>query len=97
MYMLPKFHCELNPIECVWAQAKRYSKAYCKYSIKSLRNVSPPALDSITLESMQKHFRKVRHYMIAYLEGVPGGSELEKLVKDYKKAIKSHRRISEIQ
>jgi len=21
-YMLPKFHCELNPIERVWAQAK---------------------------------------------------------------------------
>ena len=97
MYMLPKFHCELNPIERVWAEAKRYSKAYCKYSSKNLRNVIPPALDSVTLESMQKHFRKVRHYMFAYLEGVPGGSELEKLVKDYKKAIKSHRRISEIQ
>ena len=24
-YMLPKFHCELNPIERVWAQAKRYA------------------------------------------------------------------------
>jgi len=94
MYMLPKFHCELNPIERVWAQAKRYSKAYCKYSIKSLRNVIPPALDSVTLESMQKHFRKVRHYMFAYPEGVPVGSDLKKLVKDYKKAIQSQRRIS---
>ena len=73
MYMLPKFHCELNPIKRVWAQAKRYSKAYCKYNIKSLRNMIHPALDSVTLESMQKHFRKVRHYMFAYLEGVPGG------------------------
>ena len=35
--------------------------------------------------------------MFAYLEGVPGGSDLEKLVKDYKKEIKSHRRISELQ
>ena len=33
VYMLPKFHCELNLIEWVWAQAKRYSKAYCNYSI----------------------------------------------------------------
>lgn len=57
-YMLPKFHCELNPIERVWAQAKRYPKAYCKYSIKSLRNVVHPAPDSVSLESIQKHFRK---------------------------------------
>ena len=99
VYMLPKYmyHCELNPIERVWAQAKRYSKAYCKYSIVSLRKTITPALESVTLESMQKHFRKVRHYMFAYLEGIPGGSELEELVKKYKKEIKSHRRISEVQ
>lgn len=81
MCMLPKFHCELNPIERVWAQAKQYSKAYCKYSIKSLRNIVHPALDSVPLESIQKHYRKVRHYMFAYLEGIPGGSDLEKLVR----------------
>ena len=97
VYMLPKFHCELNPIERVLAQSKRYSKAYCKYSIVSLRNTIIPALESVPLESIQKHFNKVRHYMFAYLEGLPGGSDLEKLVKNYKKAIKSHRRISEIQ
>ena len=37
VYMLPKFHCELNLIERVWAQSKLYTKAYCKYSIVSLR------------------------------------------------------------
>ena len=99
MYILPKFHCELNPIERVWAQAKRYTKAYCKYSIVSLRNTIIPALETVALESIQKHFRKVRHhnYMFAYLEGLSGGSDLEKLVKNYKKAIKSHRKISELQ
>ena len=97
VYMLPKFHCELNPIERVWAQSKHYSKAYCKYSIVSLRNTIIPALESVPLESIQKHFNKARHYMFAYLEGLPGESDLEKLVKNYKKAIKSHRRISEIQ
>ena len=55
------------------------------------RNVIHPALDLVTLESMHPHLRKVRHYMYAYLEGVPGGSDLEKLVKNYKKIIKSHR------
>ena len=97
MYMIPKFHCELNPIERVWAQAKRYARAYCKHSIKSLRNTIAPALDSVTMENVHNQFRKVRHYMFAYLEGVPGGSELEKLVKDDKKIIKSHRRISALQ
>lgn len=69
---------------------------------KSFWNIT---LDLVTLESMQKHFRTVRHYTFAYLD-VPGGSDLEKLVinykkaiksQNYKKAIKSHRRISEIQ
>jgi len=50
MYMLPKFHCELNPIERVWAQAKQYARAYCKYSINSLRNTIMPALDSVTIK-----------------------------------------------
>ena len=97
VYMIPKFHCELNPIERVWAQAKRYARAYCKYNIQSLRNTVIPALDVVTLDNIKNHFRKVRHYMFAYLEGIPGGSDLEKLVKAYKKEIKSHRRISEIQ
>ncbi len=88
---------ELNPIERVWAQAKRYTKAYCNYSIHSLRKNIVPALESVPLESIQKHFRKVRHYMFAYLEGLPGGSDLEKLVKNSKKQIQSHRRISDKQ
>lgn len=94
VYLLPKYHCELNPIERVWAQSKRYTKAYCNYSIISLRKTIGPGLDSVSSESIQKHFKKVRHYMFAYLEGLPGGCELEKLVKQYKKNILSHRRIS---
>lgn len=96
VYMLPKYHCELNQIEIVWAQAIRYSTAYCKYNIASLRTTVMPALESVPLESIQKHFRKVRYYMFAYLEGLCGESDLEKFVK-YKKTVMSHRQISEIQ
>ena len=97
VYFLPKFHPELNPIERVWAQSKKYTRAHCKYSLPSLRKTVGPALNSVSLESIQKHFNKVRHYMFAYLEGLPGGLDLEKQVKRYKKAVKSHRRISDNQ
>ena len=91
VYMLPKFHCELNPIERVWSQSKRYTKACCNYSIVRLRKLS-------SLPLKQKIFRTtVKHYMFGYLEGLPGGSDLEKLVKVYKNVMKSHRRISEHQ
>lgn len=74
VYLLPKFHCELNPIERVWAQSKKYTKAYCNYSIVSLCKNIIPALESVPLESIKKHSRKIRHYMFGYLEGIPGGS-----------------------
>ena len=32
--------------------------------------------------NIQNYFRKVRHYIFAYLESLPGGSDLEKLVKN---------------
>ena len=41
-----------------------------------------PTLDSVTLESMHQHFRKVRDHMYTYLEGVPGRPDLEKFVKE---------------
>ena len=81
----------------MWAQAKRYSKAHCKYSLTSLCVTVIRALESVPIESIQKHFRKVRHYMFGYLEGLSGGNELEKLVKNYKKKILAHTRISEFQ
>ena len=49
---LPKFHPELNPIERVWAQLKRFTKAHCKYSLPSLRRNIPLAYDTVTLENI---------------------------------------------
>ena len=51
---LPKFHPELNPIERVWAQLKRYTKAHCKYSLPSLRKNIPLAYDSVSLENIYR-------------------------------------------
>ena len=81
---IPKFHCELNPIERVWAQSKKYTRAHCDYSFKGLESTIIPALDSVTLDSIRKFFRKMRDYMDAYKEGLSAGPELEKAVKKYK-------------
>ena len=94
---LPKFHPELNPIERVWSQAKRHTKAYCNYTLPSLWKNIPNAFNNITQDNIKNYFRKVKHYMIAYLERHTGNSELEDKVRMYKQTIKSHRRIGDQQ
>ena len=87
--MIPKFHCELNPIERVWGQAKRYSRAYTNFTLPGLRRILPQALDSVSVTSIRKYFRKARDYEKAYREGHAAGKEVENAVKRYK----SHRRV----
>ena len=52
--LLPKFHRELNPIERVWGQAKVYCQAYTNFTLGRLQQVINPALDSITIDNIQK-------------------------------------------
>ena len=86
---LPKFHCELNPIERVWGQAKTYTWVHTNFTFVRLRNIVDPGLDSVSVDLIRKYCRRVREYEEAYLEGKKAGRELEKAVKVYK----SHRRI----
>ena len=86
---LPKFHCELNPIERVWGQAKVHSRAHTNFTLPGLRSIINPALDSVSTDLMRKYFRRVLEYERAYLEGKKAGKELEAAVKVYK----SHRRV----
>lgn len=37
----PKFHCELSPIERVWCQSKKYTRAYADGTITRLRRIVP--------------------------------------------------------
>ena len=92
---IPKFHCELNPIERCWSQAKRYTRAYCTYNIIGLRRNVVPGLDSVQVVNIQNYFRRVRNYMFGYLLGHQAGISLEKLIKKYSKEFKSHRRVPE--
>ena len=88
-FFLPKFHCELNPIERVWGQSKRYCRAHSNFTLVKLRDTINPALDSVSVDLIRKYFRKVREYELAYVEGNKAGKEVEAAVKLYK----SHRRV----
>ena len=88
---LPKYHCELNPIERVWGQAKRFTRGNCDYTYPGLEKTIVPALESVSTALIRKYFRRVREYHRAYREGKSGGSEVESAVKLYK----SHRRVFE--
>ena len=88
---IPKFYCEINPIERVWCHAKQYTRAHCDYSFQGLEQIMHTALDSVDLEMIRKFFRKVREYHRAYREGIQIGKEMKKMLKVYK----SHRQVSE--
>ena len=81
---LPKFHCELNPIERVWGQAKCYSRQYTNYTLVRLRKIVNLALDSVTTDLKRKYFRKVGDYEKVYIEGKKAGKEVESAVEVYK-------------
>ncbi len=56
---------------------------------------APHAIESVTKDNVANHFRKVRHFMYCYPEGLAPGRDLDKKFKKYKKSVKSHRRIGE--
>ena len=91
---IPKFHCELNPIVCVWSQSKRYTRAHTDYTIASLRRSIPEGLKSVSKENIANYVRRCRNYMFVYLEGSAVGGELEERIKFYKSVnYTSHRRV----
>ena len=84
-FFLPKFHCELNPIERVWAIAKNIPGRIAITPSRVLSYISVLHL----MMFLRKFFRKMRDYVAAYKEGLTAGPDLEKAVKKYK----SHRKI----
>ena len=90
-YFIPKFHCELNPIERVWGQSKKFTRANCDYSFKGLENILDQSLDTIPLNTIRRFFRKMRDYLAAYREGLTVGPQMEAALKQYK----SHRKVRE--
>ena len=86
---LPKFHCELNPIEMCWCHAKKHTRAYCNGFIIRLRKIVPESLDNILLDVIARFFSKAGDYERAYRDG-HSCDTVDKAVKQYK----SYRRVS---
>ena len=72
---LPKFHCELNPIEPYWCQAKWYCRENCEYTFDSLRTTVPEALASVRNSSILGFWNKVYRVIDAYRAGMAYGTE----------------------
>jgi hypothetical protein len=66
---LPRFHCELNPIERCWWHAKRYTRAHCNGSIIRLRKIVPEGLASVSKELIHRFFLTCKDFEKAYNNG----------------------------
>jgi len=84
----PKYHCELNYIEMVWAYLKAYVRRHCTYSFRNLVDLIPVALDSIDVKFVRRAMRKCLRYMDGYRHELQGPL-LDYAVKKYK----HHRKI----
>ncbi|KAI0364377.1 hypothetical protein BV20DRAFT_956332 [Pilatotrama ljubarskyi] len=70
---LPKFHCELNPIEQCWCVAKRTYRQFPPSSLEAdlERNVLA-ALDSVDIIKMRRFCNRTQRFMDAYRKGLSG-------------------------
>ena len=87
---LPRFHCELNPIERCWCHAKRYTRAHCNGSIVRLRKVVLEGLATVSKDLIHRFFLTCKDYEKAYAGG-HSCNTVDQMVKEYK----SHRRVYE--
>jgi transposase len=70
---LPKFHCELNPIEMVWGYAKRIHQLNPESSWKNaLEQNTLSVLDEAPLESMRRFVLRMHRFPDAYRHGLDG-------------------------
>lgn len=87
---LPKFHCELNPIEMNWGYAKARFRQVIKQSFDHAKKEVIKALDAVSTPTLRRFCNKSFRFMDAYRKKLP----LEAAAWCVRKQ-KGHRAISE--
>lgn len=85
----PKFHCELNYIELIWAYFKGTLRRNCEFSFDKLKVQVEEIMSSIPLPLVRSSARHCYRIMDIYRLGVSAGPFLDYVTKKYK----GHRRL----
>ena len=67
---LPKFHCELNPIEMYWGYGKTRYRQVQKSSFEEAKKQVPIALDACPTETLRRFCNRSFRFMDAYRKGL---------------------------
>ena len=90
--MLPKFHCEINPIEQFWAWLKVYLRRHCTYSIQGLRDNLPAGIDAVPIATTRRYYRRTRRFEDMYRQEILMGVQMPFKIREYiMKKYKRHR------
>lgn len=73
-------HCELNPIERVWAYIKDHVRNHTQYNYDSMRGLIDEARCQIPPDTVAKYWRK--SFRIAYQYDKFPAKDLSEIVKD---------------
>jgi hypothetical protein len=93
---LPKYHCELNPIESVWGLGKDKLRKECDFTSKGMLERLPVAfVDHVTVDKIRNFCIKSRDYLRVYkfnpdLDGDNHGTG--KMIERLRNVYRSHRR-----
>lgn len=88
-HLIPKFHCEFNPVELVWAFMKRLIRHLCTNNFAQLEEHIEQARLSVSKENCQNFFRKCEDFRRAYSAGAQGAT-VKNVVATIKKVRRSH-------
>lgn len=92
---LPKFHCELNPIEFFWGRVKKYLRDHCDYTFDALKANLPIALASVPIKSIRLWEHRVFCWMDAYRSDLDTRNAQLQVKQFSSRRFKSHRRVPE--